>query len=107
MSNHDLECHGEIKDACYDIDVILDDLWEDVIDNEDFIDKYNLINNEVGKILDWYSEKRSKLKYIVNWMSKYNSDKEIMNDKLKTLKRSLKFLKNDIEAFKTPPHTIS
>lgn len=102
-----LENHGEIKDACYELDMLLDDLWDDVVGNEEFIEKYNLINDEVGKILDWYSEKRAKIKYIVEWLAKYESDRETMKDKLKTLKRSLKFLKNDIETNKAPRHTIS
>jgi hypothetical protein len=102
-----LENHGEIKDACYEIDMLLDDLWDDVVNNEEFIEKYNLINDEVGKILDWYSERKVKLTYIVNWLNKYEVEREDMKDKMKTLKRSLKFLKNDIETTKAPRHTIS
>lgn len=98
-----LENHGEIKDACYEIDMLLDDLWDDAVGNEE----YNLINDEVGKILDWYSEKKAKLKYIVEWLAKYETDREAMKEKLKTLKRSLKFLKNKVETIKAPRHTIS
>lgn len=102
-----LENHGEIKDACYEIDMLMDDLWDDVVNNEEFIEKYNLINDETGKILDWYGERKAKLTYIVNWLNKYEVEREDMKDKLKTLKRSLKFLKNDVETMKAPRHTIS
>ena len=107
MSNQDLEKLGEVKDACYDLDLCMDDLWDDVIHDEQFAEKYNLINDEIGKVLDWYTEKRQILKQIIEWMNSYNHEREVVTDKLKTLKRSLKFLKNDVETKKAPRVPIS
>lgn len=107
MSNQDLEKLGEVKDACYDLDLHMDDLWDDVVHDEQFAEKYNLINDEIGKILDWYTKSKQDLKQVVDWMHAYNQEKNAAIDKLKTLKRALKFLKNDVESKKAPRHTIS
>jgi predicted nuclease with TOPRIM domain len=107
MSNQDLEKLGEVKDACYDLDLYMDDLWDDVVRDDQFTEKYNLINDELGKISDWYTESKQNLKYVVDWMTVYNHQRDEVIDKLKTLKRSLKFLKNDIETKKAPRVPIS
>ena len=97
-----MEDHAEIKDKCAGLETKLDEIASEIRNlpfNYKLVEKYSIIDENVYEIYDWYEKNKIIL-------DNYMKEKSIIDEKLRELEKSTRFLNHETQNIKmTPPTT--
>lgn len=97
-----MEDHAEIKDKCLGLETKLDEIASDIRKlpfNYKLVEKYSTIDENVYEIYDWYEKNKIILE-------NYMKEKLIIDEKLRELEKTTRFLNHETQNIKMKPTSI-
>jgi septation ring formation regulator EzrA len=97
-----MEDHAEVKDKCIGLETKLDEIASEIRNlpfNYKLVEKYSNIDENVHEIYDWHEKNKIILE-------NYMKEKSIVDEKLRDLEKSTRFLNHETQNIKMTPTSM-